>query len=324
MKKIEIPFPSLEVLKATISPLLSSEGIFIETQFPPAVGDNLEMAFLVGPEKKEAARFRAQVKAHEPDDPTLITKKGVQLTFHELYPSAKKLFSELLKPSKESESEDMLSLDDLDNMVGESKGDQEKTQSLSEGEIKKHLADQAPTVELSPEEVEVQKNESDKLKSLADQLTDFTKRPEPGSVKEESFSHPSTEVKEFSADDFSSLQGMDSYNISDVIVGIDLGTCNSCVAMVKDNEPKVLSDDQENTTTPSVVSYMEDGSVIVGRDALSQMAKNPKTSIFGAKRFVGRNYHSPLYRKCFDFSLTRSFPMIKTTLRLIFLEKQSA
>ena len=284
-KIIEIPFPTQDALLTTITPVLSEAGIFIETQFPPAVGTHLEMVFLVGPNKQEVARFRAEVKAQEPDDPTLIAKKGVQLTFIELLPNAKELFGMVFKnASKEATSESSNS-----------------TQSLSESEIKNHLAEQSATVELSPDEVNQQKNKSDQLKSLADDLTDFTKRPIGGKITKDSSTNPSKDVQEFAADDFSSIQGAYSYEASDIILGIDLGTCNSCVAVVQNGKAKVLNDEQGNSTTPSVVSYLEDGSIIVGKEGVTQMAKNPKTSIFGAKRFVGRNYHSPVVQKMLRF-----------------------
>ena len=70
-------------------------------------------------------------------------------------------------------------------------------------------------------------------------------------------------------------------------VGIDLGTTNSAIAVLRDGQPVMVPNAHGDTTTPSVVAYTADG-VLVGRSALDQAAANPKNTIIGAKRFIGK------------------------------------
>ena len=70
-------------------------------------------------------------------------------------------------------------------------------------------------------------------------------------------------------------------------VGIDLGTTNSAIAVLRDGKPLMVPNRHGETTTPSVVAYTADG-VLVGQDALEQAAANPKNTIIGAKRFIGK------------------------------------
>lgn len=74
------------------------------------------------------------------------------------------------------------------------------------------------------------------------------------------------------------------------IIGIDLGTTNSCVAIVEGGEPKVLVNEEGARTTPSVVAYTKDGDVLVGQIAKRQAVTNPENTIFSAKRFIGRRF----------------------------------
>ncbi|RMH38785.1 MAG: Fe-S protein assembly chaperone HscA [Deltaproteobacteria bacterium] len=74
-----------------------------------------------------------------------------------------------------------------------------------------------------------------------------------------------------------------------VAVGIDLGTTNSVVAIVRDGRPVAIPGPDGSTTVPSVVHYADDGSVIVGREALERAAEYPRTTIASAKRLVGRS-----------------------------------
>lgn len=74
------------------------------------------------------------------------------------------------------------------------------------------------------------------------------------------------------------------------IIGIDLGTTNSCVAVVEGGEPVVIPNAEGNRTTPSVVTYKDDGEVLVGVTAKRQAVTNPKLTISSAKRFIGRRF----------------------------------
>ncbi|MDD5103817.1 MAG: molecular chaperone DnaK [Candidatus Peribacteraceae bacterium] len=74
------------------------------------------------------------------------------------------------------------------------------------------------------------------------------------------------------------------------IIGIDLGTTNSCVAVVEGGEPVVIANAEGNRTTPSVVTYKDDGEILVGVTAKRQSVTNPKSTVYSAKRFVGRRY----------------------------------
>ncbi len=74
------------------------------------------------------------------------------------------------------------------------------------------------------------------------------------------------------------------------IVGIDLGTTNSVVAVMEGNEPKVIVNEEGNQTTPSVVAFTKDGEILVGQVAKRQAITNPENTIFSVKRFMGRSY----------------------------------
>ncbi|HXH18982.1 MAG TPA: molecular chaperone DnaK, partial [Chitinophagales bacterium] len=74
------------------------------------------------------------------------------------------------------------------------------------------------------------------------------------------------------------------------IIGIDLGTTNSCVAVMEGNEPVVIPNDEGRRTTPSVVGFMENGERKVGDPAKRQAITNPKNTIYSIKRFMGHRY----------------------------------
>jgi molecular chaperone DnaK len=74
------------------------------------------------------------------------------------------------------------------------------------------------------------------------------------------------------------------------IIGIDLGTTNSCVAVMEGSEPKVITNEEGGRTTPSVVAFEQNGNVLVGQQARRQAITNPENTIFSAKRFIGRKY----------------------------------
>ena len=72
------------------------------------------------------------------------------------------------------------------------------------------------------------------------------------------------------------------------IIGIDLGTTNSCVAIMDGNEPKVIPNSEGQNTTPSIVGYTAKGDRLVGQTAKNQMITNPENTISSIKRFMGR------------------------------------
>ncbi|MDA0712820.1 MAG: molecular chaperone DnaK [bacterium] len=74
------------------------------------------------------------------------------------------------------------------------------------------------------------------------------------------------------------------------IIGIDLGTTNSVVAIMEGGEPKVIANEEGTRTTPSVVGYTKDGEILVGQAARRQAITNPENTIFSAKRFIGRKF----------------------------------
>ena len=74
------------------------------------------------------------------------------------------------------------------------------------------------------------------------------------------------------------------------IIGIDLGTTNSCVSIMEGNVPKVIENSEGARTTPSIVAYQEDGEVLVGTSAKRQAVTNPKNTLYAVKRLIGRKF----------------------------------
>src|SRR4051794_35970316 len=74
------------------------------------------------------------------------------------------------------------------------------------------------------------------------------------------------------------------------IIGIDLGTTNSVVAIIEGKEPKVLTNEEGGRTTPSVVAITKDGEVLVGQVARRQAITNPENTVYSIKRFMGRKF----------------------------------
>lgn len=85
------------------------------------------------------------------------------------------------------------------------------------------------------------------------------------------------------------------------IVGIDLGTTNSCVALMEGGSPVVIPNEEGSRVTPSVVAFTEDDTRFAGAVAKRQAVVNPTTTIFGVKRLVGRRYESPEVQKARGF-----------------------
>ena len=74
------------------------------------------------------------------------------------------------------------------------------------------------------------------------------------------------------------------------IIGIDLGTTNSCVAVLEGGEPKVIANEEGARTTPSIVAFSKSGERLVGQVAKRQAITNPENTVFSIKRFMGRRY----------------------------------
>ena len=81
------------------------------------------------------------------------------------------------------------------------------------------------------------------------------------------------------------------------IIGIDLGTTNSCVAIMENGKTKVIENAEGARTTPSIIAYMEDGEVLVGAPAKRQAVTNPKNTLYGVKRLIGRRFEEPMVQK---------------------------
>jgi len=81
------------------------------------------------------------------------------------------------------------------------------------------------------------------------------------------------------------------------IIGIDLGTTNSCVSIMEGSQPKVLENAEGARTTPSVVAFTNDGEKLIGQPARRQAVTNPENTIFAVKRLIGRNFEDPTVKK---------------------------
>jgi molecular chaperone DnaK len=81
------------------------------------------------------------------------------------------------------------------------------------------------------------------------------------------------------------------------IIGIDLGTTNSCVSIMEGSQPKVLENAEGARTTPSVVAFTDDGEKLVGQPAKRQAVTNPENTIFAVKRLIGRSFEDPTVKK---------------------------
>jgi len=86
-------------------------------------------------------------------------------------------------------------------------------------------------------------------------------------------------------------------NIMGKIIGIDLGTTNSCIAVMENGKPKVIENAEGTRTTPSIIAYMEDGEVMIGAPAKRQAVTNPTNTLYGVKRLIGRRFEEPMVQK---------------------------
>jgi len=93
------------------------------------------------------------------------------------------------------------------------------------------------------------------------------------------------------------------------IIGIDLGTTNSCVSVMENGKTKVIENAEGARTTPSVIAYMEDGEILVGAPAKRQAVTNPKNTLYGVKRLIGRRFDEKMVQKDIDmvpFSIVKA------------------
>jgi len=81
------------------------------------------------------------------------------------------------------------------------------------------------------------------------------------------------------------------------IIGIDLGTTNSCVALMEGGDPKVIANVEGNRTTPSIVAFTDSGERLVGQTAKRQAITNPDNTVYAVKRLIGRKFNSPEVQK---------------------------
>ena len=84
------------------------------------------------------------------------------------------------------------------------------------------------------------------------------------------------------------------------IIGIDLGTTNSCVAVMDGGKPKVVENSEGDRTTPSVVAFSDDDEVLVGQSAKRQAVTNPHNTIFASKRLIGRKFDEEVVQRDLD------------------------
>src|SRR5271169_4842681 len=81
------------------------------------------------------------------------------------------------------------------------------------------------------------------------------------------------------------------------IIGIDLGTTNSCVAIMEGGKVRVIENSEGDRTTPSVVAYTKDGEVLVGQSAKRQAVTNPHNTLYAIKRLIGRKFKDDVVQR---------------------------
>ena len=84
------------------------------------------------------------------------------------------------------------------------------------------------------------------------------------------------------------------------VIGIDLGTTNSCVAVMEGSRAKVIENTEGTRTTPSIVAFTESGERLVGQSAKRQGVTNPENTFYAIKRLIGRTFKDPMTRKDMD------------------------
>ena len=81
------------------------------------------------------------------------------------------------------------------------------------------------------------------------------------------------------------------------VIGIDLGTTNSCVAVMEGGTPKVIENSEGDRTTPSIVAFTKDDQVLVGQSAKRQAVTNPENTLFAVKRLIGRRFEDDVVQR---------------------------
>ena len=81
------------------------------------------------------------------------------------------------------------------------------------------------------------------------------------------------------------------------IIGIDLGTTNSCVAVLEGDKPKVIENAEGARTTPSIVAFADEGEILVGQSAKRQAVTNPENTVYAVKRLIGRRFEDDVVKK---------------------------
>src|ERR1039458_542925 len=81
------------------------------------------------------------------------------------------------------------------------------------------------------------------------------------------------------------------------VIGIDLGTTNSCVAIMEGKDVRVIENSEGGRTTPSIVAFSDSGERLVGQSAKRQAVTNPTNTVYAVKRLIGRRFDDPLVAK---------------------------
>ena len=84
------------------------------------------------------------------------------------------------------------------------------------------------------------------------------------------------------------------------VIGIDLGTTNSCISIMDGKDPKVIENAEGSRTTPSIISFGSDEEKLVGQPAKRQGVTNPENTFFAIKRLIGRSFEDPTVKKDAD------------------------